>query len=76
MDGLQSPFGSRAGTDFTFIGVTLISEILPVTVALGGELPSSIMPTTVIHGFWCRGQRMPRPRRLSSISSALPKPAE
>jgi molybdate transport system substrate-binding protein len=34
------------------LGVTLISEILPVTgVALGGELPPSIMPPTVIHAF-------------------------
>jgi hypothetical protein len=34
------------------LGVTLISEILPVTgVALGGELPSNIMPPTVIHAF-------------------------
>src|SRR5215467_1057545 len=34
------------------LGVTLISEILPVPgVALGGELPSSIMPPTVIHAF-------------------------
>jgi molybdate transport system substrate-binding protein len=34
------------------LGVTLISEILPVTgAALGGELPSEIMPPTVIHAF-------------------------
>jgi molybdate transport system substrate-binding protein len=34
------------------LGVTLISEILPVTgAALGGELPASIMPPTVIHAF-------------------------
>jgi molybdate transport system substrate-binding protein len=57
------------------LGVTLISEILPVTgIALGGELPSNIMPPTVIHAFWCREQRMPRPRRLSSTSSALRQP--
>ncbi len=34
------------------LGVTLISEILPVTgAALGGELPANIMPPTVIHAF-------------------------
>ena len=34
------------------IGVTLISEILPVAgAALGGELPAEIMPPTVIHAF-------------------------
>src|SRR5215467_12514250 len=34
------------------LGVTLISEILPVAgAALGGELPSNIMPPTVIHAF-------------------------
>jgi molybdate transport system substrate-binding protein len=38
------------------LGVTLISEILPVTgVALGGELPSNIMPPTVIHAFLVPG---------------------
>jgi len=35
------------------LGVTLISEILPVTGAsLGGELPPNIMPPTVIHAFF------------------------
>jgi molybdate transport system substrate-binding protein len=34
------------------LGVTLISEILPVTgVELAGELPAAIMPPTVIHAF-------------------------
>ncbi len=34
------------------LGVTLISEILPVAgAALGGELPADIMPPTVIHAF-------------------------
>lgn len=34
------------------LGVTLISEILPVTgAALAGELPASVMPPTVIHAF-------------------------
>ena len=40
------------------LGVTLISEILPVTgVALGGELPSNIMPPTVIHAFLVSGAK-------------------
>ena len=40
------------------LGVTLISEILPVTgVALGGELPSNIVPPTVIHAFLVSGAR-------------------
>jgi molybdate transport system substrate-binding protein len=34
------------------LGVTLISEILPVAgVQLAGELPSTIMPPTVMHAF-------------------------
>jgi molybdate transport system substrate-binding protein len=40
------------------LGVTLISEILPVTgVALGGELPPNIMPPTVIHAFLVSGAK-------------------
>jgi molybdate transport system substrate-binding protein len=40
------------------LGVTLISEILPVAgVALGGELPSGIMPPTVIHTFLVSGAK-------------------
>jgi molybdate transport system substrate-binding protein len=40
------------------LGVTLISEILPVTgVALGGELPPNIMPPTVIHAFLMSGAK-------------------
>jgi molybdate transport system substrate-binding protein len=40
------------------LGVTLISEILPVSgAALGGELPSDIMPPTVIHAFLVSGAR-------------------
>lgn len=40
------------------LGVTLISEILPVTgAALGGELPSGIMPPTVIHAFLVAGAK-------------------
>ncbi len=40
------------------LGVTLISEILPVTgVALGGELPSTIMAPTVIHAFLVSGAK-------------------
>jgi molybdate transport system substrate-binding protein len=40
------------------LGVTLISEILPVTgAALGGELPSDIMPPTVIHAFIVSGTK-------------------
>jgi len=42
------------------LGVTLISEILPVAgVALGGELPSNIMPPTVIHAFLVSGSKDP-----------------
>src|SRR5262249_53931478 len=38
------------------LGVTLISEILPVAgAALGGELPPGIMPPTVIHAFLASG---------------------
>lgn len=40
------------------LGVTLISEILPVTgAALGGELPSDIMPPTVIDAFIVSGAK-------------------
>src|SRR5712671_5850255 len=40
------------------LGVTLISEILPVIgVALAGELPSNIMPPTVIHAFLVSGAK-------------------
>ncbi len=40
------------------LGVTLISEILPVSgAALAGELPSSIMPPTVIHAFLMSGAK-------------------
>jgi molybdate transport system substrate-binding protein len=40
------------------LGVTLISEILPVSgAALGGELPSGIMPPTVIHAFLVAGAK-------------------
>lgn len=42
------------------LGVTLISEILPVTgVALAGELPPNIMPPTVIHAFLVSGAKDP-----------------
>jgi molybdate transport system substrate-binding protein len=42
------------------LGVTLISEILPVTgAALGGELPSNIMPPTVTHAFLVSGAKDP-----------------
>src|SRR5205809_5590151 len=45
------------------LGVTLISEILPVTgVALGGELPPNIMPPTVIHAFLKIGRASCRER--------------
>ena len=40
------------------LGVTLISEILPVTgAALGGELPADIMPPTVMHAFLVSGAK-------------------
>src|SRR5229473_5055446 len=40
------------------LGVTLISEILPVSgAALAGELPSNIMPPTVIHAFLVSGAK-------------------
>jgi molybdate transport system substrate-binding protein len=42
------------------IGVTLISEILPVAgVALGGEVPSEYMNPTVTHAFLVSGARNP-----------------
>jgi molybdate transport system substrate-binding protein len=42
------------------LGVTLISEILPVTgAALAGELPVDIMPPTVIHAFAVSGAKDP-----------------
>jgi molybdate transport system substrate-binding protein len=42
------------------LGVTLISEILPVSgVALAGELPSNIMPPTVTHAFLVSGAKDP-----------------
>jgi molybdate transport system substrate-binding protein len=46
---------SRGDAD---LGVTLISEILPVAgAALGGELPPGIMPPTVIHAFMVSGAK-------------------
>jgi molybdate transport system substrate-binding protein len=40
------------------LGVTLISEILPVEgAALGGELPPDIMPPTMIHAFVVSGAK-------------------
>jgi molybdate transport system substrate-binding protein len=42
------------------LGVTLISEILPVAGAeLAGELPSTIMPPTVMHAFLVSGAKDP-----------------
>jgi molybdate transport system substrate-binding protein len=42
------------------LGVTLISEILPVAGAeLAGELPSTIMPPTVMHAFMVSGAKDP-----------------
>jgi molybdate transport system substrate-binding protein len=47
------------------LGVTLISEILPVTgVALGGELPANIMPPTVIHAFLVSGAKEPETAKI------------
>ncbi|HKD25419.1 MAG TPA: substrate-binding domain-containing protein [Xanthobacteraceae bacterium] len=47
------------------LGVTLISEILPVTgVTLGGELPSNIMPPTVIHAFSVSGAKDPETAKV------------
>jgi molybdate transport system substrate-binding protein len=47
------------------LGVTLISEILPVTgVALGGELPPNIMPPTVIHAFLMSGAKDPETAKI------------
>jgi molybdate transport system substrate-binding protein len=46
------------------LGVTLISEILPVTgAALGGELPPDIMPPTVMHAFMVSGAKDPETAR-------------
>lgn len=42
------------------IGVTLISEILPVVgAALAGQLPPDVMPPTVIHAFSVSGAKQP-----------------
>jgi len=42
------------------LGVTLISEILPVAgVELAGELPPTIMPPTVMHAFLVSGAKDP-----------------
>ena len=47
------------------LGVTLISEILPVTgAALGGELPPDIMPPTVTHAFMVSGARDPETAKI------------
>src|SRR5215467_4596153 len=47
------------------LGVTLISEILPVTgVALGGELPADVMPPTVIHAFVVSGAKDPETAKV------------
>jgi len=42
------------------MGVTLISEILPVSgAALGGEVPADFMPPTVMYAFQVSGARNP-----------------
>ena len=42
------------------MGVTLISEILPVQGAsLAGELPADFMPATVMHAFQVSGAKNP-----------------
>ncbi len=47
------------------LGVTLISEILPVTgAALGGELPSYIMPPPVLHAFLTSGAKDPETAKV------------
>jgi molybdate transport system substrate-binding protein len=47
------------------LGVTLISEILPVSgAALGGELPPNIMPPTVIHAFLVPGAKDPETAKM------------
>jgi len=47
------------------LGVTLISEILPVRgAALGGELPADIMPPTVIHAFMVPGAKDPETAKV------------
>jgi len=47
------------------LGVTLISEILPVAgVALGGELPADVMPPTVIHAFVVSGAKDPETAKI------------
>src|SRR5262252_3863362 len=47
------------------LGVTLISEILPVAgVALGGELRADVMPPTVIHAFVVSGAKDPETAKI------------
>lgn len=47
------------------LGITLISEILPVTgAALGGELPPNIMPPTVTHAFLLSGSKEPETAKV------------
>jgi molybdate transport system substrate-binding protein len=47
------------------LGVTLISEILPVAgAALAGELPPSIMPPTVMHAFMVSGAKDPETAKV------------
>jgi len=47
------------------LGVTLISEILPVNgAALAGELPANIMPPTVIYAFMVPGAKDPETAKI------------
>jgi molybdate transport system substrate-binding protein len=47
------------------LGVTLISEILPVRgAALGGELPPNIMPPTIINAFLMSGAKDPETAKV------------
>ena len=55
------------------MGVTLISEILPVSgAALAGELPADFMPPTVMHAFEVSGARTPETAKkfLAFLKSA------
>jgi molybdate transport system substrate-binding protein len=52
----------------------LMAKTVALCLAVSCRQTSCRLPSFMF--FWCRGQRIPRPRRLSWIFSALPKPAK